>query len=345
MFIFAEMKFIKMKKPITILSIILFVTIICIMTAKALFWGNYSGSQIRINIPEGTSDVPLLLRKNLGDSFGGKVARLWKLQNEDASVSHGSYLIENGDNSFRVARKIAKGYQTPVRFTFNNTRTISELAAKVSAALEVDSATFINVADTFLTARGFAREEEAAAFIPDTYELYWTVSPERLVDKLYETREIFWTQERKDKAKNLGLTPTEVHTLASIVEGETNKNDEKGMIARLYLNRLKKEIPLQADPTVKFALKKFDLRRITSENLKYSSPFNTYINKGLPPGPITIVERNTLDQVLEAPVHDYLYMCAKSDFSGYHDFATTYERHRINAARYHRALDKRGIKN
>lgn len=334
-----------MKKPIAIISTVLFAVILGIVVCKEFYYGNYHGEQIRVNIPEGASDVPLLLRQALGDSFGGKVARLWKLQSGDASVSHGSYLIKDGDNSLRVARKIAKGQQTPVRFTFNNTRTLNELAAKVSAVLEVDSATFINVADTFLTARGFTREEEAAAFIPDTYEFYWTVSPQRLVGKLYETREDFWTQDRKDKARNLGLTQTEVHTLASIVDGETNKDDEKGMIARLYLNRLKKEMPLQADPTVKFAMKKFDLRRITSENLKYSSPFNTYINKGLPPGPIAIVERNTLNQVLEAPAHDYLYMCAKSDFSGYHDFATTYERHRINAARYHRALDKRGIKN
>lgn len=334
-----------MKKHIAIISIILFVIVFGSIAVRQLYYGNYHGDDIRINIPEGTTDIPSLLCRTLGESFGGKVARLWKLQNGNTSVSHGSYLVKDGENSLCVSRRIAKGYQTPVRFTFNNIRTINELASKVAVNLEVDSATFINVADTFLTTKGFTHEEEAAAFIPDTYEFYWNITPSRLIGKLYETRENFWTQERLDKAKKLGLTPNEIHTLASIVEGETNKNDEKGAIARLYLNRIKKEMPLQADPTIKFAIKQFNLRRITSEHLKCNSPFNTYLNKELPPGPIAIVERRTLDQVLDAPEHNYIYMCAKSDFSGYHDFATTYDRHRINAAKYHRALNKHGIKN
>lgn len=334
-----------MKKSFKIIFIIAILIATGLLAIKTLYIGNYSGEQVRVNIPDGCKDVPTVLRKSLGDVFGEKVARLWELHKGNPTVSHGSYLVKDGESALRVARKIARGQQTPVRLTFNNLRTIEDLASKISSVLEIDSATFINSADSILTVKGFSKDEMTAAFIPDTYEFYWTVSPEKLLGKLLDTRESFWNSERVNKAKNLGLTPNQVHILASIVEGETNKNDEKGKIARLYLNRIEKDMPLQADPTVKFALKKFDLRRITSQDLKYDSKYNTYIYKGLPPGPIAIAEKRTIEEVLNAPKHNYIYMCAKSDFSGYHDFAETYDKHRINAARYHRALNKRGIKN
>lgn len=165
-----------------------------------------------------------------------------------------------------------------------------------------------------------------------------------MISVLSDHRNSFWNDSRRAKAGALGLSPEEVHTLASIVEEESNKADERPVIARLYLNRLAKHMPLQADPTVKFAVGDFGLRRITHDQIVYDSPYNTYIYQGLPPGPIRIVEGKTIDAVLDAPEHDYLYMCAKSDFSGYHDFTDNYARHRINAARYHRALSARGIK-
>lgn len=165
-----------------------------------------------------------------------------------------------------------------------------------------------------------------------------------MIHTLAGYRSKFWNEERKAKAKALGLSPEEVHTIASIVEEETNKRDEQPKVARLYINRLEKGMELQSDPTLKFASGNFAARRITGPLLKTESPYNTYRNKGLPPGPIRIAEAATLDAVLSAPKHNYLYMCAKADFSGYHEFATDYARHRINAARYHRALDARGIR-
>lgn len=333
-----------MKKFIKIALLLACILVIGAFAVSSLYFGKYEGPDVRVNIPADTDDVPALLKEKLGYDFGSKVARLWAIQKGNVNTSHGSYLIAAGDNSINVSRRIAKGHQTPVRFTFNNVRTINELAAKVGETLEVDSARFLAVADTFLLGRGYNRDEQAAAFLPDTYEFYWSVQPEKLISKLYSATEAFWTSERKEKAATLGLTPVQVHILSSIVENETAKKDEMGKIARLYLNRINRDIPLQADPTVKFAMKKFDLRRITSEDLKYQSPYNTYLNNGLPPGPINIPEKQTIDYVLNAPQHDYIYMCAKSDFSGYHDFAATYDKHRINAARYHRALNKKGIK-
>ena len=209
--------------------------------------------------------------------------------------------------------------------------------------MEIDSADFAAAADSLLPAKGFRPAEYAAAFMPDTYEYYWTAGAERVINSMLDARNRFWNQERLDKANRLGLTPAQVAIVASIVEEETARTDERPMVARLYLNRLAKGMKLQADPTVKFALGDFGLRRILARHLTVDSPYNTYKIDGLPPGPIRIVEGSSIDAVLDAPAHSYIYMCARADFSGYHDFATSYDRHRINAARYQRALDSRGI--
>ncbi|MDE7125694.1 MAG: endolytic transglycosylase MltG, partial [Muribaculaceae bacterium] len=173
---------------------------------------------------------------------------------------------------------------------------------------------------------------------------YWTASPAAIVENLVDVRDRFWNDSRSAKARAIGLTPAQVATVASIVEEETAKADERPLVARLYLNRLEKGMPLQADPTVKFSLGEFGLRRITGAHLKVESPYNTYKYKGLPPGPIRIADRSAIDDVLDAPRHNYIYMCAKEDFSGYHNFATDYASHANNARRYRQALDRRGIK-
>ena len=179
---------------------------------------------------------------------------------------------------------------------------------------------------------------------PDTYEVYWNSTPKGLLNKLNGYYTQFWTAERTSKANKLGLSPDEVQILASIVEEETAKVDEYGKVARLYLNRLERNMPLQADPTVKYAIGDFSIRRITHAMLKTVSPYNTYQNIGLPPGPIRIVTKRTVDAVLNAPQHDYLYMCAREDFSGYHNFTASYTRHLANARRYQMELNRRGIK-
>lgn len=337
-----------MKKKGCLASALL---IAAIMVAAAIYFYNlifseYNYEDVRVNFPAQTSDTDAeqIMTDALGKDFGKKVALLWRLQGGKAEKSHGSYLITGGTTALRAARNIAKGHQTPVRFTFNNARFIEEVATRAAQAMEFDSAAFMQAADSILRQRGYSYPEYQSAVLPDTYEFYWTVAPEKFVEVLADQRDKFWDDSRTARAKEIGLTPVQVHTLASIIEEETAKTDERPLVARLYLNRLEKKMPLQADPTLKFALKDFSLKRITGKLFSLDSPYNTYKNTGLPPGPIRIVEPSSIDAVLNAPGHDYLYMCAKSDFSGYHDFAVDYNQHRINAARYHRALDVRGIK-
>ena len=181
-------------------------------------------------------------------------------------------------------------------------------------------------------------------FVPNTYEVYWDTPVEKFLDRMKKESDRFWNSERKAKADKLQLNPVEVITLASIVDEETANNAEKPMIAGMYYNRLKQHMPLQADPTIKFALQQFELRRIYTKLLSVVSPYNTYRNEGLPPGPIRIPSVAGIDAVLNLVHHDYLYMCAKEDFSGTHNFAKTYPEHLANAAKYSAALDARGMK-
>ena len=333
------------RKTIIIITATIVLLGLCAWGIYGYIFTGYRGEAVRVNIPAHSSDSDIrdLLESQCG-TFGARVYSLWHLQNGSAAKAHGSYVFPDGIAALNASRMLLAGRQTPINFTFNNLRTVEALAARVAKVMECDSAAFMTAVDSVLSADSIVAAEYASAFIPDTYSFYWTDSPEKIAGKLYGERRGFWDSERIAKAKALGLTPSQVHTLASIVEEETNKSDERGMVARLYINRLHRGMPLQADPTVKFALGDFSLRRITSQHLKVASPYNTYLNQGLPPGPIRIAERATIDSVLNAPEHSYLYMCARSDFSGYHDFASTYDRHRINAARYHRALTKRGIK-
>lgn len=330
---------------IAILICIAILSVVGLYFVKYYALAEYEYEPVRVEIPAGSteSEVKSHIEGALGNSFGSKVSLLWSLQGGNAPLAHGSYLVKPGDHALRVARAIAKGRQTPVRFTFNNVRLMGELAARVGAEMECDSAAFMAAVDSVL-AGDFKREEYPAAFLPDTYEFYWSASPETIVNSFVRYRNKFWNDEHLEKAAKLGLTPAQVHTLASIVEEETNKADERPKVARLYLNRLDAGMRLQADPTVKFASKNFALKRLSGNLLKIDSPYNTYEHEGLPPGPIRIAEKATIDAVLNCPKHNYLYMCAKSDFSGYHDFAENYSQHRINAARYHRALNERGIK-
>ncbi|MDE6575471.1 MAG: endolytic transglycosylase MltG [Muribaculaceae bacterium] len=336
-----------MKKTKIFIFTALLVVIAALACAVAHFYifDSFHGDSARVNIPVGASvdDVRAEMENALGSSFGNKVYNLWKLQGGTPQASHGSFLVSKGDEAVYAARRIAKGRQTPVVFTFNNIRTINDLAARVATVLEADSASFMAACDTLLGAKGYEPRTYASAFIPDSYEFYWTASPAKIVTVMNDFRDRFWSPQRREKAAALNLTPEQVHTLASIVESESNKTDEYGKIARLYLNRYHAGEKLQSDPTVKFGIGDFGLRRITSAQLSHNSPYNTYMYKGLPPGPIRISSALTMDSVLDAPEHKYKYMCASADFSGYHVFAEDYARHRINAARYHKALNAAGI--
>lgn len=319
---------------------------VMLLVAAAAFLGlsGHQGDPEWIRIPREATDAQVRdsLKMHLGTDFGNKVFALWKLQGgQDA---HGAYRVSHGRSAFSLARAMAKGRQTPVRVTFTGARFLDQIAGKITAPLEMTPREFLAACDSILPGFGYkSKEEYPAAFIPDTYEYYWTVRPDTLVSRLARSTRRFWTDERVDKAKALGMTPVQVATIASIVEEETVKADERPTVARLYINRWKKGMKLQADPTVKYAVGDFSLRRINSRHLKTPSPYNTYLNPGLPPGPIRIPEAATIDAVLDAPRHPYIYMCAKDDFSGRHNFAVSYEEHLANAARYQRALNVRGI--
>ncbi len=323
------------------------VVVVAVVVAVRLYGALsvFSGAEAAwVRIPAGASEAQVAdsLRSALGDSFGSQVASLW---NGNVKASHGAYRIEPGERAWRVARKIGQGRQTPVRLTFNNLRTLDRLADNIAARMEFSPDAFLAAADSIGRRAGIGDSAELPAmFVPDTYEAYWTDSPAKVVAMLFGYRDRFWTEERRRKADALGLTPVKAATLASIVEEESNDASERPLIARLYLNRLRRGMPLQADPTVKFACGDFAARRVTAAMLRKESPYNTYRVKGLPPGPIRIPSKSGIDAVLDAPEHDWLYMCAKADFSGRHAFASDFAAHSRNAAAYRRALDERGIK-
>jgi len=283
------------------------------------------------------------LKSRLGGAMGTKVYFLWKFQGGDPSALRGHYAVEPGMTAFRIGRNLAHGYQTPVTVTFNNVRTMDQLAERVTRNLEIDAGEFLDACDSVLALRGFTPAQQPAAFIPDSYQFYRTASATHVVDRLLEYRNKFWDSGRTSRAGAMGLKPWQVATIASIVEEETAMTDERPKVARLYLNRLEKGMKLQADPTVKFAIGDFTLRRITAPLLATDSPYNTYRVEGLPPGPIRVADKAAIDAVLNAPEHNYLYMCAREDFSGYHNFAVDYATHSANARRYQTELNRRNI--
>ena len=275
-----------------------------------------------------------------------RVERLLSLLDFDAAEREGAYRVEPGMSAWQVALKLARGGQTPVRVTFNNVRTIDQLAGRIAEQLcfSKDDLLALLQNDSVCADLGFTPATLPALFLPDTYEFYWTVTPEEFLQKMKREYRRYWMGPREEQAQEWGLTPVEVATLASIVEEETNKLDEMGTVAGLYMNRLRKGMPLQADPTVKFACGDFSLRRILKVHLTIESPYNTYRVTGLPPGPIRIASKQALDAVLNHRPNDYIYMCAREDFSGYHNFAVTWSEHQRNAARYQRELNRRGIR-
>lgn len=305
----------------------------------------HRGDDVWVYVPKGSDGDAIhdSLAVKLGDAEANRVMVLWRLQGGVAENAHGAYLVRHGDRSIMTARRLKTGRQSAVKVSWHDVRTFEQLCEAVTRHTECSAEEFAEACARVLPGQGFDEEEWVAAFLPDSYEVYWTASGDKIVEKLLKYRNEWWSGERTAKAHRLGLTPVEVATVASIAEEETGKSDERGKVARLYLNRLKKGMKLQADPTVKFAAKRFDLRRIGGEVLKTESPYNTYRVNGLPPGPIRVASKSAIDAVLNAPEHTYLYMCAKSDFSGYHDFAEDYATHMANARRYQAELNKRNI--
>lgn len=273
-------------------------------------------------------------------------APLMRYYKYDARVKPGNYAIRPGDSMRDICLRLLSGNQAPVRLVVPSVRTLDRLAGAVGKQLMTDSAAVMAVltGTHLIDSLGYTRETFPCLFIPNTYEVYWTLTPEQFVARMVKEHGRYWNTSRLSKAKALGLSPNEVMTLASIVDEETAKDDEKPMVAGLYLNRLRRGMLLQADPTVKFALGEFELRRILYAHLQTDSPYNTYKHAGLPPGPIRIPGMAAIESVLNPAKHAYVYMCAKEDFSGYHNFASTLSQHNINAYRYQQALNRLGIK-
>lgn len=258
----------------------------------------------------------------------------------------GRYAIKPTDNMRYLHRRLSMGYQTPVRLTVGSVRTLDRMARNVARQLMIDSAEVARLmTDTsYIHGMGYTNETLPALFIPNTYEVYWDMTAEEFMQRMLKENKAFWNDKRLQQARSIGLTPVEVATLASIVEEETANQAEKPMVAGLYLNRLKRGMLLQADPTVKFSMQDFGLKRILFKHLEVDSPYNTYKYAGLPPGPIRVPSFQGLESVLNYSKHNYLYMCAKEDFSGTHNFAVTSAQHAANARRYQQALNRRGIR-
>ena len=261
-------------------------------------------------------------------------------------IRTGRYALHPGEGAFTVFRRLKNGQQSSMRLTIPEVRTMDRLASVLSRKLMLDSAAIAGALLNVDTCQrlGYDTCTIAAMFVPNTYDVYWNVSIGQLLERMRREHDRFWHGEREALAAELQLTPVEVCTLASIIDEETANIAEKPLIAGMYLNRLHEGMPLQADPTIKFALRQFELKRIYNKLLTIDSPYNTHRYEGLPPGPIKIASIKGIDAVLHAARHDYLYMCAKEDFSGTHNFAHTYREHLQNAARYSRALNERGIR-
>ncbi len=300
-------------------------------------------------IPTGSNfdDVKRILSEN--GIIKDEASFEWVAQkkNYPNKIKPGRYLVKKGMTNNELVNLLRSGNQTPVKVSFHNIRFQTELAGKIARQLEVDSVELLTLLTSPEVARqyGFDTPEQFfTMFIPNTYEMYWNTSAEQFISRMAKEYKAFWNEKRKAQARKLGLLQSEVSILASIVQAEQNVHlDEQPMVAGLYLNRLKLRMPLQCDATLKYANKKFDVQRVLDKDKKIDSKYNTYKYAGLPPGPINLPEINAIDAVLNAASHNYLYMCAKEDFSMYHYFTRDYNRHLQNARKYQKALNKKKI--
>ncbi len=265
-----------------------------------------------------------------------------KKKHYPSMVHAGRYIITAGMSNNQLVNELRSGNQDPVKFTFNNVRKKEELAGKLAGKLEPDSINILKAFnnETLLEKYGFNRENIMAMFIPNTYEMNWNTSPAEFMARMAKEYKAFWSDDRKSKAKATGLSQTQVMILASIVEKETQYESDRPIIAGVYLNRLKKDMPLEADPTLVWAANDFTIKRVLNAQKQIESPYNTYKHKGLPPGPIDIPSVVSIDAVLNYDKNDYLYFCAKPDLSGASNFAKNMTDHLANARKYQQALNK-----
>lgn len=269
---------------------------------------------------------------------------LSKLMKYSENIKEGAYKIKMNMSNYDLISMLRAGDQTPINITFSYSRKINDLAQKISEKLKISEKDLMDfITENSQSNYGFDNQNIIGMFLPDTYEVYWDITPKNLLDRMKSEYDKFWNSERTTKLERVNLSKNEVITLASIVASETNKIDEADRIAGVYINRLRKNMLLQADPTLIYAANDFSIRRVLNKHKKIKSPYNTYMNKGLPPGPIRLSPKKYIDAVLNFENHRFIFFCAKDDFSGYHEFAITLSEHNKNARKFQRALNKRKI--
>ncbi len=339
-------------------TVILVLFILLIFAAAFGYWGyrtvmspnvqTADGNPVDLYIPTGSDyeQVKTLLANTsclVNEKSFNWVAKKKELLN---NIHPGHYVLKNGMNNNQLVNMLRGGLQTPVKVTFNNIRDVDQLAGRIAKQIEADSTSISQRLHNqdYIGQLGFNSRTIPALFLPDTYEFYWNTDAEGFVNRMFQEYNKFWNEERKQQAQAKGLTPIQVSTLASIVNKETNMSDEMPRVAGVYLNRLKNNWLLQADPTLIFAWNDYTIKRVLDRHKEIESPYNTYKYAGLPPGPICIPSITAVKSVLNAEDHHYFFFCAKEDFSGYHNFAKTLTEHNHNAAKYQQALNQRGIK-
>lgn len=327
------------------LGVSLLLIIFLVMAYPLVMTGAPATAVIRIPANATEANVRDSLAKHFGDEYAGTVMRAASLRRIDYAKRHGSYEIQEGTSPLYAMRKLTSGAQTPVRITINGYRSLPLLLENVAEKFEfsVDSLAQALYDKDFLDKYGLTPENAMAIFINDTYEVYWSATPREVLEKFGKNYRYLWNEGNRAKAAQLGLQPEQVMIVSSIVDEETNIQSEKGIVGRLYINRLHKGMRLQADPTVRFALGDFTIQRISNADLNVTSPYNTYRHDGLPPGPIRTIDKRTVKGILDSKPHDYLYMCARETLDGTHNFAETFDEHTRNALKYRHTLDQLGI--
>jgi UPF0755 protein len=338
------------KKLLFYLSGFLILTIVIMVLIYRVLFGTSIQTKIKnqiIFIPTGSSYEQVIdtLESNLIIKNPKVLDWLAHKKNYPGLIKPGRYVIAGNQSYNGLINLLRSGRQSPVKLTFNNVRTLNQLAGKIGKQIEADSSQIISFLsdDSNYIPDGFKKENIIALFIPETYEFFWNTDTRGLYTRMLKEYRKFWNEVRLAKARSKNLDPFEVAILASIIDDEVVKKSEKPRIAGVYINRLKRGIPLQACPTIKFALNDFTITRVLYKHLQTDSPYNTYIHNGFPPGPIACPSVEGIDAVLNAEEHDYLFFAAKADFLGYHNFSRTLAEHNHYAALYQRELDKRKI--
>ena len=340
-----------MSKKKILIPLIIFSTILTtgsVYTYQMLYSPNFLiNAEDKFIIIEENTDFNELIKKLEDDTLINDILSfsfLSKLMEYQENIKIGAYKVKMNMSNYEMITMLRSGNQTPIKLTFSYARKIEDLAEKITTKLKMSKDDLLNyLNENINNYSGFKKTDIISIFLPDTYEVYWNISPEKLTNKMYSEYKKFWNEERLSKLDKINLNQKETIVLASIVASESRMLDEADIIAGLYINRLNRNMRLQADPTLIFAANDFTIRRVLNKHKKIKSPYNTYIHRGLPPGPIRLASKKYIDAVLNYEKHNYIYMCAKEDFSGYHAFATNLSDHNRNAKKFQIALNRRKI--